>query len=83
MQEALRRLSGAGEAVMVVIPMFIRPEPKQDTPEAYEERCIVNDAQRAAKMGDDPMKANSWKPGSHQWNLWAATYCTAAEAIHG
>jgi hypothetical protein len=64
---------------MVVIPAFARPAPI-DTPEQYESRCIVADAQRAAMMRDPIAKACFWRPGTRQYDLWVTIY---TEALNG
>lgn len=50
-----------------------------DTPIDYQTRCIVNDATRAAKMGDTVDKACSYARGSWQHQLWLNAY--AAEKL--
>lgn len=66
---------------MVVIDMssFVKKE-HGDTPEAYQARCIVFDAERAAKMGEPSWKACPWKMGTPQYDLWVLTY---TEALNG
>lgn len=65
--------------MMVVIDMstFVKPEPVKDSPVAYESRCIVADAQRAAMMRDPVAKACFWRPGTPQYALWFTTYVEA------
>lgn len=67
---------------MVVIDMstFVQPKPVTDSPVAYESRCIVADAQRAAMMRDPVAKACFWRPGTRQYDLWITTY---TEALNG
>lgn len=67
---------------MVVIPAFARPAPK-DTPEQYESRCIVADAQRAAMMREEPERACFWKPRTPQRELWMASYILARGQSNG
>lgn len=64
---------------MVVIDMstFVKPPPIQDSPVAYESRCIVNDARRAAMMKEAPEKCCFWDPGTVQWELWMREYILA------
>lgn len=66
---------------MVVIDMstFVKPEIK-DSPVAYESRCIVFDAQRAAMMQDAPERVCFWQKGTEQYNLWLSAYW---EAVRG
>lgn len=66
---------------MIVIDMstFTKPVIK-DSPVAYESRCIVNDARRAAMMREPVAKACFWNPGTPQYALWFTTY---AEAVNG
>lgn len=60
---------------MVVIDMstFAKPEIK-DSPVAYESRCIVADAQRAAMMQETVARACFWLRGTPQYDLWVRTY---------
>lgn len=60
--------------VVIDISTFEKPKPIKDSPEAYETRCIVFDAERAAKMDEDPMRACSWPHGSKQYDLWMTVY---------
>lgn len=48
----------------------------EDTPAKYEERAIIADAQRAAKLGESPMKACSWnwKWYPENMRIWMAAY---------
>ncbi len=46
----------------------------------YESRCIKNDAERAAKMGDDPAKACSWEEGTPQHSAWMWAFKSAQVA---
>ena len=67
---------------MVVIDMatFVAPKSK-DTPAAYESRCIVNDAMRAAMMCDPIEKACFWRPGTPQYELWTRVYYQGAKDV--
>ena len=66
---------------MVVIQMPIRQQTPIDTPEAYQTRCIIFDAERAAKMGDSVRKSNSWTPCSQEYALWYLTYMSKREEL--
>lgn len=65
---------------MVIIDLGAGRRPAKDTPEAYERRTIVHDAQRAARMRDPMTRACSWEPNTPQYVLWCMTY---VEALHG
>lgn len=66
---------------MVVIDLstFIQ-KPPEDSPRAYQARCIVFDAERAAKMGTPSFKACSWAMGTPQYDLWVSAYEKARNA---
>lgn len=61
---------------MIHIPAFPGRKP---TDEGYEHRCILGDAQRAAKMGDSPEKACSYAKHTEQYDWWMDAY--AAEVL--
>lgn len=44
------------------------------TDSGYEERCILFDAERAAKMGEPVERACSWEKGTKQRTWWEAAY---------
>jgi hypothetical protein len=62
---------------VITIPAFALPPTIKDSPVAYETRCIVHDATRAARMKDPVKRACSWPAGSAQYALWFATYTEA------
>lgn len=62
---------------MVVIDLSTFTKPVKDTPEAYESRCIVADARRAAMMQDAPEKACFWEEKTPQRALWMREYVRA------
>ena len=53
----------------------------QDTPEGYESRCIVFDAQRAAMMQEAREKACFWEKDSPQYVLWHMIYSKTQRII--
>lgn len=67
---------------MVVIDMGTFTKPLRDTPEGYESRCIVADAQRAAMMQETVAKSCFWNRDTPQYDLWVRTY-EKAKAQHG
>lgn len=40
----------------------------------YERRCLINDAERAAKMGSNPRTSCFWYEGSLHYELWMKIY---------
>jgi len=61
-------------------PLPKPPQPK-DSPEGYESRCIIFDAQRAAMMQEAREKACFWEKDSPQYVLWHWAYSKAQ--VHG
>ena len=57
---------------MIHVPALIQSEQLGDP--GYERRCLVSDAERAAKMGSNPKTACFWPEGSLHHELWMNTY---------
>ncbi len=49
-------------------------QPEGPTDALYEHRCITFDAERAARLGDDPAKACSWAEGTKQHLWWMKAF---------